>query len=56
MLAPIATNAWPVAPIAPRVAFMLLAKMSVPCFGNVGDGSPDEEGGGSEMIRRRERT
>lgn len=56
MLAPIATNAWPVAPIAPRVAFMLLAKMSVPCLGNVGDGSPDEAAGGGVIIRRRERT
>ena len=55
MLAPIATNAWPVAPIAPRVAFMLFAKMSVPCLGKVGDGSPDEAGAGGRIIRRRER-
>jgi len=59
MLAPIVTKAWPVASIASRVAFMLLAKSSVPPagLGVIGEGSLGVAGrrGDGEM-RRRERT
>jgi hypothetical protein len=46
MLAPIATNAWPVASIASRVTFMLLEKMSAPGLDVAEDGSPGVEAEG----------
>lgn len=57
MLAPIVTKAWPVASIASRVAFMLLAKISVPGLdvaGEVSLGVPGRKGDG--VMRKRERT
>ena len=57
MLAPIVTKAWPVASIASRVAFMLLAKISVPGLDVTGEGSLGVAGVGGECVaRKRERT